>query len=494
MALIPQQISQQPAPRGRSQALRSFDSPVAEGVLAVGDAVGRAERQRDQSAVIAATATLRSEFATRYADAATKAAPDGQGFQAGLQTQLDQYAAGIAEALPSDDARELWARQVQGFEAELQGRANAFEIAQAGDHRARQIGAAIDTTANVVRSDPAQYEAARAEVLAMLDGFEGTVPAEALAELRRAGEQTLAVQALRGGIDEDPGAVLAALDSGDYDGRLTPDQKNTLLGQAEAARDRLALAAEAAEEPTEAFKESSGRLANVMLIGINQGRLTAEDIIAADQDLTRQDQRVLINALGDTATPATDPFTFADLHGRALAGEDITAAARQEFLSGALSKDDYVQLTGVVLNREGPAPIYSRTQEALSNRLGPSPFDQRYDREGAEIRRANALREFDDWVRINPNANEDMYWQQVERIGARWSLGGTAEERRATLPLPMFFQGNRSQPDLDGTQLRIFQHFDSVHAGNRFAMERDPEFIRQAEILAQWRDFMAAQQ
>ncbi len=246
MVLIPQQRSRQPAPTGRSRALRPLGGdPIAAGVRRVGRGVSQAERQRDSSAVIEATANMRAEFAGRYATAIQEAKPDGTGFQEGLLAQLDTYVAGVSESLPSDDARKLFSDRVSTFRGQLEERAEGFEVAAAGDHRALQLGRAIDATANAVRTDGGQYDHARAEILASLEAAEQDLPADRIAVLRDGAEQALAQAALLSAIDEDPTAALAALNSGDFDARLTPSQKNALLNRATAERDRLAREAEA---------------------------------------------------------------------------------------------------------------------------------------------------------------------------------------------------------------------------------------------------------
>lgn len=246
MGLIPQQRSRQPAPTGRSRALQPLGGdPIAAGLRRVGRGVSQAERQRDSSAVIEATANMRAEFAGRYSTAIQEAKPDGTGFQEGLLSQLDNYVAGVSASLPSDDARKLFSDRVNTFRGQLEERAEAFEVQAAGDHRALQLGRAIDATANAVRSDGGQYDDARAEILASLEAAEQDLPADRIAVLRDGAEQALAQAALLSAIDEDPTAALAALNSGDFDARLTPSQKNALLNRATAERDRLAREAEA---------------------------------------------------------------------------------------------------------------------------------------------------------------------------------------------------------------------------------------------------------
>lgn len=356
------------------------------------------------------------------------------------------------------------------------------------------------------------HDATRAHLVDSLDAYrrayltaEGAVGRSNALE---AGNAAVNLALARGAIDEETAAVqrqtFAATTATDrvlmmpsYEQVTTLLSDNPLslaMDPADRAKHLRAAIDDLDEGPSEAFKESSGRLANQMLIGINQGRLTERDIIAADQDLTVQDQRVLINALGDLATPQTDPFVFADLHARALDGEDVMAEARQEYLSRALSQEDYVRLTGMVLDRPGPGSIYDRTNDALSDRLRPGPFESRFDREGAEIRRSNAMREFDEWHQAHPNATESEYWEQVGQIGQRWSSGGTAEQRRATLPRPMFYQSIQTDDDLNSIHRRINDHFLAKHDGNMTVMVLDPDFIKQAEILQQWREFLATQE
>ena len=206
------------------------------------------------------------------------------------------------------------------------------------------------------------------------------------------------------------------------------------------------------------------------------------------------DERLLIRALDDPFVPQTNPRVFADLYPRALDGEDVTDIAREAFINHDFSQDDYILITSEVFGRTGEvASIYERARAALSDRLRPGPFEADVQREVAMRRHHSGMRDYDDWVRANPNASVDQYYEQVGKIGDRWSLSANREQRAALLPLPMFFQGTRSAPELDATQNRINDHFMAKHLGDRIAAMNDPEFRRALEDLQLWRDFMADQ-
>lgn len=245
MARLPRVESTQTVATGPATARQPFDSPLAAGVQTVGREVARAEANRDQAWAVQQMADLRAEFTNIAADVEGKS-EDGFGVKADMQARFDVRRDQILGDAPSSRAAGLFRQRADLFGADVRGRAEGFERAQRATSQAKALGAAIDSTANLLRTDPTQYEDARADIMATLDGFAATLPADALAVLREGAEQRFAQAALRAGIDDDPVAALAALDSGDFDARLTPDQKNTLFNQATAERDRRRREAERA--------------------------------------------------------------------------------------------------------------------------------------------------------------------------------------------------------------------------------------------------------
>lgn len=476
------------------QAAVPFDSPLARGIAGVERKVARNELIKAGTFQLEAGASLTEQAEAAFLQAQNDAPLGEFDAEEFLTSTFDPMVEQLAEGSPNDDGARLFRESATRTRTSLSIRGTRFAAASEGEAARLSFENARDSLANAVLSNPDLYESALGQIEDALDGADEVLPAEAIANYRSDTRSQIAGARVLGEIRRDPTRALDLLNSGDLDDVLDPNAKASLLNSAFAEQRRLVTAAEDAEKPTEAFKEASGRLANEMLVGINQGTVTSNDILAAGDLLTRQDQRVLIQALGDEITPTTDPLVFANLYERALSGEDVTSIAGTEFRNGRLAQSDYVALVNKVLNRPGPDAIYTRTAAALSDRLRPGTFEQKWDREGAEIRRSNAMREFDEWVAANPNAGDAEYWDQVGKIGERWSLGATSAERATTLPLPMFFQGTRTAPDLDGTQLRVNDHFMAKHQGDLTAMQADPEFTRQTLILAQWRDFLAARQ
>lgn len=476
-------------PRRPNQPLTS---PLAQGFQQFERARKRNEQIKAGTFQLEAGASLTQQAETAFLQAQNDAPLGEFDVDVFLTETFDPLVESLAGGAPNDDGARFFRESATRTRQGLAIRGARFAAASDGQAARLSFESARDSLANSVLSNPDLHATATARLDDLLHGADEVLSADVVAQYRQETLSQIAGARVLGEIRRNPTAAINLLNGGDLDEMLDPSAKSSLLNSAFAEQHRRVTAAEDAEKPTEAFKEASGRLANEMLVGINQGTVTSDDILAAGDLLIRQDQRVLIQALGDESAPTTDSLVFANLFERAVSGEDITAIAGTEFRNGRLGQDDYVALVNRVLNREGPAPIYSRAQEALSNRLRPGTFEQKWDREGAELRRSNALREFDDWVAANPNATEAEYWDQVSRLGERWSLGASAAERATTLATPMFFQGTRTAPDLDATHVRIAEHFMAKHNGDRVAMERDRAFIREIEILQQWRDFLAA--
>jgi len=222
---------------GPAAARRPLDSPIGAGLSALGAAQRRREDTADRSAAVQQVAELRTELTGLSSEIERAAPEDGAGVAAAVGAAV---AAGVERrrAGLSDRAGRYFAERAALLGEDFAARAEGFEIAARGDADAAALGRAIDATANAIRSDPTQYEAGRADLLGALEGAEATLPPAAIADLRRAIEAGTATAALRGAIDDDPDAALDALHSGDYDARLSPGAKDTLIGQAERERDR----------------------------------------------------------------------------------------------------------------------------------------------------------------------------------------------------------------------------------------------------------------
>jgi len=135
----------------------------------------------------------------------------------------------------------------------------------------------------------------------------------------------------------------------------------------------------------------------------NQSQMDAADRMRFLKTIRRQDI-------------VSDFTTFAALNERAASGENIEPEARQAVTQGLLSDSDY----RVVVNASRETGWRKRGYSFVVDNLKPSEFEKKAG-SMATIRSANALRDWNNWVRENPGASDAQADAESKRIVAEYS-------------------------------------------------------------------------
>jgi hypothetical protein len=172
----------------------------------------------------------------------------------------------------------------------------------------------------------------------------------------------------------------------------------------------------------------------------------------------------------------TDFTTYATLSERAAGGENVEPEARQAVMQGLLSDNDY----RVVVNASRETGWRKRGYSHIADNLKPSEFEKKVGNT-ATIRSANALRDWNQWVRDNPQATDAQADAESRRIVAEYSNQGQVQSV-ATLRRPTFLVSTGpSSFDLMATGKRTKEAFDAGKISRA-------EYERQAALIRQWRD------
>jgi hypothetical protein len=170
----------------------------------------------------------------------------------------------------------------------------------------------------------------------------------------------------------------------------------------------------------------------------------------------------------------TDFTTYATLSERAAGGENVESEARQAVMQGLLNDNDY----RVIVNASRETGWRKRGYSHIADNLKPSEFEKKVGNT-ATIRSANALRDWNTWVRENPNSTDEQADIEAKRIVAEYS--NTAQVQSvATLRRPTYLVSTGpSSFDLKQTDVKTKRAFDEGKISR-------VEYERQAALIEQW--------
>ena len=200
----------------------------------------------------------------------------------------------------------------------------------------------------------------------------------------------------------------------------------------------------------------------------------AEDFLAKNaRFMTPADRKRTLNFIRRQDI-VTDFSTYANLSERAAGGENVEADARDSVMKNLLSDNDY----RVIVNASRETGWRKRGYSHIADNLKPSDFEKKVGNT-ATIRSANALRDWNQWVRDNPQATDAQADAESRRIVAEYSNQGQVQSV-ATLRRPTYLVSTGpSSFDLETTFKRTKEAFDSKKI-------TQAEYERQSALIKQW--------
>lgn len=258
----------------------------------------------------------------------------------------------------------------------------------------------------------------------------------------------------------------------------------TYLFQASAAGEMDPKAAESTQRVIQAKQEhdlmmadkqqrdaSNAVLKNMILLN-QSGKLTPQYIEKYHNTLEPQAYEMGYNMLsGKEAT--TDVHTFVPLYQRTSAGEDTSNDIKDAMYQRRLSLKDGTMLLGMA---ERPRGNYVKqgeqyiSQSLKPQSLLPDPTAQRS--------LANALSDWDEWVKDNPEADATKANQMSRQITDHYASIKADEVTRANAA-PLYLAGSRESPDIHATA----QQTKDAHDRHEIS---DETFRQQQQLILQW--------
>lgn len=214
------------------------------------------------------------------------------------------------------------------------------------------------------------------------------------------------------------------------------------------------------------------------------GRLTPEWIQQNRPLISESDHRYFYRALRGDDAATTDPVTYTPLRDAASevkSSDDLSRlrdAARDALKSRQIRTADYDRVMGIaeskVVTKDLPS-WFDQGEQFIKGSMAQGQFS--FDPLQAQ-RQANALDEWADFARQNPNATPEQAGRRYREVVDVWSQRENATE--SVLPRPRLLQGTAAQPDLDATE-------DATLEAYQRGEITDAELRRQTGLIDQWR-------
>lgn len=223
--------------RGRDVAAQQdgFNS-VARGLS---DVATNADRAADEQANIYAAKAIsdaKSQWTRAALERQESAEGDAAGFSQSLGSDFKRYADEAIDAAPPR-AKAKMRMAFNDYENQLRTNGMAFEATKRVAYRGDLLGATIEQNRNTLLTDPAQFEDLLADTLDAIDGM--GLPEDKARAFEDAAREGMAKSAMSALIESDPKGAFDALNSGDWDGFLDPEDKGRLLSVAKAKADAV---------------------------------------------------------------------------------------------------------------------------------------------------------------------------------------------------------------------------------------------------------------
>lgn len=235
--------------------------------------------QSEQPKIAQAIAETDAASSQALADLKAQAPADLAGYSDAVSKYWDEQRAALTSRFGSPRAQQYIDLQITGRKGDALSRATADTTSAKINARGDSIQKTLDLGVNTVMSNPGQYAATLANINATLDAQAGAVPAAKLDEWRTQAAQSLTGAMVGGEINADPVAAKKKLEAGEWDAVITPQQKASLLNNADAGiRDREIQAEKARAAAEKAQKEQAAVQLSDLTIKLGRGEAGYQDI------------------------------------------------------------------------------------------------------------------------------------------------------------------------------------------------------------------------
>lgn len=445
-----------------------------QGLEDVGNAVQQIVRSEAANYSLKTLSDAQSHWTEEFINRQQSAQPGAPNFTPSLMKDFDDYTKAAVKGAPNQLAGRALNLQLTQFGHTLSQKAMLFEANARQSHNEDVAKDSIDSASNELVNDPTLFDQRLAERQTAIDAM--NLDPQVKEKLNKYAQQTLSKYAVTGDINRDPYGAYQKLIGKDQDGyyaNLPPEQREQLMNHADQMIHQRVADAERVHQLAKQEQQDNSDLLLKQGITMSQGgKLTADWVIGHSASLEPNAMKYLLDEAAGKKTES-DPRVYADLLDKAGRGVDVRGDAKDAFFSGSLSKEDYTRITDKTAS-ELPNS-YKQGIQYIQTALKPGQMnpDPAHD-----LALANALSDFQDWFRQNPNSDADAVQSRVQNTVRRYQLLD-ATQSQLTLKSPEYLIGTRAQPDIQGTKKATVKAFQDG------TISRD-KFNEQARLLQQW--------
>lgn len=339
---------------------------------------------------------------------------------------------------------------------------------------------ALDAAKISVFTDPNQYDAQAKNIETQINNSpipeanKETIIKSQLEDLRRS--------QVYGMIQQDPYKAVAFMSKGDVG--LSAEDHETMYRMAVSAKgaaDRAQIAEDAKvqKQTAELQKQVQQNVAKQGDELYSSGQLTTAWIKSQKQNMSEDDYRYFLGKASGTGGLTRDNIdTFTNLDTKARAGMDISDEARKALTSGQITEKTYTSLMDRAESHNQLPTPYKQGEKYVSDVMQVNPLNPAA---GATQRRADALNEYEDYYKKNPNATGTELMAKAQEITKRYYITNLNDEqnRKIAGPQPLYLVGSRSEPDLIATK-------KATLAAYQQGLITQQQFNREAALIARW--------
>lgn len=433
------------------------------------------QKQEAQTWTAMQTASARRQWSEKI----LKADEEGSiqdGFANQTEAEFQKYTQEAIQNAPNHYAKEMAQLSFEGIQNDVFADAAKVESSARRVRIVGQVEKTLNDWGNVLQRDPGQLEKAWAETGAVIGGLK--VPAEMKQKLENQ-RGDLALWAIQGAGRNDPSRALQLLNSGKYDAYgLDADRRNALVSYLDGRIQHQAAMADHAAAVSERNRRLAGdQIAKDGFDLLAKGQLTDDWMDQNRRTLDTSDYRMLRQGMQegggvDGAEALTSLYTkiYVD---NVDASQDIISGMRRGAINPQTAKS--------LLDENKAATPVKRAKSFVAQYLKPSDINP--TPAGAQ-QFAEAMSEFDRFYSADPKQDPMELARKVVQRNAIINFDGMT----AIMPLPRYAVGGRQDLDVKATKAQTFKTFLAKHNGDKAAMARDPEYLREAKTIKSWED------
>lgn len=400
----------------------------------------------------------------------------GDGFANQTEAEFQKYRQEALKGAPNAHAKRMVTLGLEGVQNDVFADAGRIEAKARMSRVVGQVEKTLNDWGNVLQRDPSQIDKAWEETGATVAGL--SVPVEIKQKLENQ-RGSLALWAIQGAGRDDPSKALQLLNSGKYDKfNLDADRRNALVSFLDGRIQHQAAMADHAAVVAERNRKLAGdQIAKEGFDLLAKGQMTEEWMNENRRTLDTADYRMLRQGMqegGGTDNAEALAKLYTDIYIDGIdTSQNIVAGMRRGAITAQTAKSLLDENKAVTPAKRARAFI---AQYLKPSDLNPAP--------GAPQAFAEAMAEFDRFYAQDPKQDPMELARKVVQRNAVVQF----DRMTVVKPLPKYAVGGRQDLDVKGTKAATYNAFLAKHNGDKAALAKDPEYLREARSIKEWEE------